>query len=108
MINIIMNVILVLAALKRNYIRLCHCLPRDYKKTINKLNQLLSLSDNCQNHLASLPSADVANQEIITFLISVLRSDTDALSFCDIVEQLVDEKPSKNVIESLRNGTYVI
>ena len=105
---IIMCVILVLAALKKNYTRLCYCLPRDYKKTINKLNEVFSLSDSTRNHLVSSPNADVANQELITLLISGLRSDIDALSFCDIVEKLVDDMPSQNVIDSLRNGTYVI
>ena len=99
---------LVLAVLKKNYTRLCHCLPQDYMKTIDKLRQRLTPSDNELSKLTDLPSADVVNEKVIASLITALQSDMAGLQFCDILEYLIDSESSLTAIEALRNGTKKI
>ena len=88
----------------KNYTRLCHCLPQDYMMTLNKLKQLLIISDNVLNKLTNLPTVNVINETIIASLMTAIKSDTDALRFCDFMENIVDSKSSKAHIEIFRNG----
>ena len=95
---------LVLAVLKKNYTRLCQCLPQDYMITLNKLKQILTLSDDVLSELTNLPTVNDINNAIIGLLMTVIiKSNMDALQFCDVMENIVDSK-SKAHIEILRNG----
>ena len=96
---------LVLAVLKKNYTRLCHCLPQDYMMTLNKLKQLLRLPDDVISELTNLPTVNDINEAIISLLMTaIIKSDMDALQFCDVMENIVDSKSSKAHIEILING----
>ena len=96
---------LVLAVLKKNYTKLCHCLPQDYMMTLNKLKQLLRLPDDVLSKLSNLPSVNDINEAIIGLLMTVIiKTGMDALQFCDAMENIVDIKSSKAHIEILRNG----
>ena len=73
-------------------------------KTINKL-RLLGFSDDVLSYFTNLPTTDVINDRIIAFLmIATIKSDIQALQFCDVMDNLVDSKSSKTHIEILRNG----
>ena len=74
-------------------------------KTINKIKQLLRLSDDVLSNLTNLPTADLINENIIVFLITVIQSDIEALQICDLLENLIDSK-SSTIIELLRNGKF--
>ena len=71
--------------------------------TINKIQQLLRLSDDVLRNLTNLPTADLINENIIVLLIAEIKSDIDTLQFCDVMESLMDSKSSTD-IEILRNG----
>ena len=90
----------VLAVLKKNYTSLCHCLPRDYMRTINRMKELMGISYDLSN-LPDLPVADLINEKIIALLMTAIQSDIHAIQFCDLVESLVNNKTD---IEALRNG----
>ena len=76
-------------------------------KTVNKINQLLRLSDDVLSNLTNLPTADLVNESIIVFLMTEIKSDVDALQFCDVVENLIDTISSID-IELLRNGNLLL
>ena len=97
---------IVLAVLKKNYIRLCHCLPQDYMRTISKLQRLPQTCIDLSN-LTDLPTVDLINEKLVGFLMTVIQSDMDALQFCDIMENLVDCNSSTTDIEILRNGIFL-
>ena len=98
-----MNVTLVLAVLKKNYTKLCHCLPQqNYTKTINKL-RLLGFPDYILS--TNLPTTDLINDATVGFLmVAIIQTDVQALQFCDIMDNLVDSESSESYIEILRNG----
>jgi len=98
----------VLTVLKKNYTRLCHCLPKDYKKTINIIREIQRLPDDALNDVTNLPTVDLINEAIIVTLIISIRADLGSLSFCDIMEILVDSEHSKTAIRTLRNGNLHI
>ena len=101
--QILLNVVLVLAVLKKNYTKLCQCLPQNYMKTIDKL-RLMGVPDDYLNMFTMLPTADRINDAIVGCLMVVINSDELALQFCDTMDELVDSKSSKTHIERLRNG----
>ena len=37
----------------------------------------------------------------------MIKSDVDALQFCDVMDNLVDSKSSKTHIKVLKNGKYI-
>ena len=73
--------------------------------TINKIKQLLRLSDDVLSNLTNLPTADLINENIIVLLMTAIKSDIDTLQFCDVMESLMDSKSSTD-IEILRNGKF--
>ena len=73
--------------------------------TINKIKQLLRLSDDVLSNLTNLPTADLINENIIVLLMTGIKSDIDTLQFCDVMESLMDSKSSTD-IEILRNGKF--
>ena len=97
-----MYICVVLAVLKKNYARLCNCLPHNYMMTINKIKEIVTLSDECLSSLNEPPNADLLNEKLIVSSMLTIKSDMDAFEFCDIVEQLIDTKSSD--IEIIRNG----
>jgi len=97
----------VLKILKSNFTRLCHCLPQDYEKTIDKLAQLMpEIPAEYLNLLKTFPSTVLINESIIGNLIGPMEADTDILTFCDIMAVLSDEISAKNFLNSLRNRMY--
>ncbi|XP_065914506.1 uncharacterized protein [Dysidea avara] len=92
----------VLAILKKNYSRLCQCLPQNYMKTATKIKQM-GAPDNFLYQLTTLPSVDVINEAIMSYAISSIKSDSDSLQFCDIVDTLIDSDSSRQFIATLRH-----
>ena len=74
-------------------------------KTINKIKQLLRLSDDVLSNLTNLPTADLINENNVVFLMKGNKSDIDSLQFCDVMENLIDSRFSTE-IELLRNGKF--
>ena len=73
--------------------------------TVNKMKQLLRLSDDVLSNLTNLPTADLINENITVLLMTTIKSDIDALQFCDIMESLTNNTSSTD-IEILRNGKF--
>ncbi|XP_065904252.1 uncharacterized protein [Dysidea avara] len=93
----------VVAVLKKNFVGLCRCLPRDHRVTIRGLKRSGTLGDQLQNDLDLLPSIEGRNGMIITIMIRPLRDDMQVLSFCDVLEDVVDSKTSKKFVQNLRS-----
>lgn len=93
-----------LAVLRRNFTKLCHCLPQDFKQTINKIKELTPIRDEIIYRLLKLPSFELANCHILALLITPVPKEADLIRFCDLVENLVNDTESKRFISKLRNG----
>ena len=103
------NVFIVLSVVKKNYTRLCECLPQDHMKNIDNLKKLLELSDDLLSTLASISTFGVANDGIIfVLMVKLLKTDEAALQVCDIMEKLIDSEPSKRVVDTFRNGNCLL
>ena len=88
----------------KNYKILCHCLPQNYKKTFNKL-KLMGIHEDDLNQFTILPTADHINDAILgSLMVFRIKSDVQALKFCDDMDKLVDNKSSKAHIETLKKG----
>ena len=94
----------VLILLKKYYTKLWRSLPEDYMNTVTKMKHLITLPDGIINYFNELPTINLINERIIGFLMSRIKSDADAVEFCDIVEKLVNSKSSTIDIEAFRNG----
>ena len=102
-----MHFTLVLPLLKNNYARLCHCLPRDYVKTVNKLKHLTpAMPADYMEQLKKFQSTELINEVLVVNLLRNIKTDDNVFGFCDLMENLCDEMASKNVIEALRNGKW--
>ena len=73
-------------------------------KTINKL-RALGCPDDVLSKFTNLPTPGLINDAIVgTLMIITIKSDVQALQFCDVMDDMVDSKSSKSHIEVLRNG----
>ena len=96
----------VVAVLKKHYDGLCNCLPKDSTVTLNRIKQHPPAAGHVrgvEEQLLLLPP-DHANAMIIVLFIKHLTTDVDVLSFCDIMENVVDNSTSESFIHTLRSG----
>jgi len=96
--------ILVVAVLKKNFVGLCHCLPNDHRITIRGLKRSGTLVESLQHDLDHLSSIEERNGMIITIMISPLQEDIQVLTFCDVLEDVVNSNTSKKFVCNLRSG----
>ena len=96
------------AVLRRNFSQLCHCLPHNYKETVNRLRRTKIIPDGLMYQLSKLPNFELATCTILAGLIKPLRQEVDLLEFCDTMEDLIDGVESKQFIDKLRNGKVFI
>ena len=76
-------------------------------KTINKL-RLWGFSDDALSKITNFPTTDLISDYIVgCLMVAIIRSNVQALQFCDIMNKLVDSKSSKTLIEMLKNGKYI-
>ena len=76
-------------------------------KTINKL-RLLGFPSDVLSSFTNYPTTDVLYDTIVgCIMFLMIKSDADALQFCDVMDNLVDSTSSETYIEMLRNGKYV-
>jgi len=96
----------VAAVLKKHYEGLCNSLPHDFTVTLKRIRKCATVSEGLESRLALLPS-DHANAMIIGLLIRPLPDDVGVLSFCDIMEKVVDSDASREFINNVRFGKYI-
>ena len=61
--------------------------------------------DDVLSNFTNLPTTELINDAIVGFLMAgTIKTDVQALRFCDGMDTLVDSKSSKRNIEILRNG----
>ena len=100
---------IVLPVLKKYYTKLCHCLPQDYVKTVDKLKEmLLGLPADYVDKLREYPSTKIINEVLLGSVMCPLSKDDDVFDLCDIMENLCDEITSINVINNLRNSMQLL
>ena len=86
--------------IRKHYSKLCQSISVDYEKSISKLLQLKLLSD---HGLELIYSAENKNAAVIGILI-VGCSDKNILTFCDLMDELIEIPTLKYVVEELRHG----
>ena len=101
--------IIVLPVLKSYYSKLSGCLPQNYVNTVDKLKQMIpGMQDDFLDLMRMCPSTEAVNEQIIYFVMGIIREDDHVFEFCDIMENLCKDVFSRNLIEALRNGNYII
>ena len=96
---------IALPVLKKNYTRLCHCLPQDYVKTVDKLRQMIpGLPADYLDQLGKYPSTEEINEVLLGNIICPLSEDDHVFEFCETMENLCDDITSMNFIGDIRNG----
>ena len=93
--------------LRKNFTKLCHCLPDDYKQTISRIRITASVPEGLVYQLALLPTAELANCTILAAMIRPLKKEIFLVRFCDSVKRLVNDSESKEFIENLKKGIIV-
>lgn len=97
--------LLVLELLRKNYIKLCQCLPRDYVTTVDIMQQYMPslCADHFLSRLETLPSVELINAAIIGQMMCAVKIDSDILKMCKVLENMCDIN-AKPFVEALRHG----
>ena len=93
-----------LPVIKNHYLKLCSCLPPNYKNTIQKLRNLTVLSEEDVISISDLtvcqPTDPVmVNQRIVMHLLINCQSHSDLLTVCSVLEELVDPLKQMSIRE---------
>ena len=93
-----------LPVIKKHYLKLCSCLPPNYKNTIQKLRNLTVLSEEDVISISDLtvcqPTDPVmVNQRIVMYLLMSCQSHSDLLTVCSVLEELVDPLKQMSIRE---------
>ena len=92
------------ALLKKHCSELCQCLPQDYMKTITKIREHVTLSEEQLQHISTYASTKIINMIIVGLLIEPLQADVEILEICKVLEGVVSSPTSKSFIQFLRHG----
>ena len=108
----ILHIFAGLTVIKKHYLKLCSCLPPNYKKTIQKLRNLTDLSEEdvilILNLTEGQPTDPVAvNQRIVMHLLMNCQSHSDLLTVCSVLEELVEPLEQMRVHEFHRGKIIV-
>lgn len=95
---------IAVAVLRKNFTKLCHCLPHNYKITISRIGQTAILPEGLMPHLAKMPTLEVVNCQILAGMIAPLQTEVHLIGFCDWVKRLVDDGEPKTFIDNLKSG----
>ena len=101
-----------LPIVKKYYVKLCNCLPPNYKKTIQKLRHLTDLSEEDVILILDMTEGQpidpiAVNQRIIMNLLIKCQTYTDLLTACTTLEELVDPVDHLSVHEFHRGENLV-
>ena len=103
---LIMTCLAVLSLLKKNYARLCQCLPQDYKETVQKLKQIYGASAYILDSVSTFGPIEVINEAIMCPIFAGIRVENDVFTFCETMKKIVDGPSSQQFIEDLQHGAY--
>ena len=100
-----------LCIVKKYYVMLCNCLPRNHKKTIQKLRHLTDLSEEDVILILDMTEGQpidpiAVNQRIIMNLLIKCQSHDHLLNVCTTLEELVDPVDHLTVHEFHRGKDY--
>ena len=96
-------IILGFSILKSKYKEILKYFPKDFYKSIHKLQH--KLSDDQIRIILSCSNIDTTNKMILDCLIEGLKDDKDLVELCDQLNLLTDISPDlKHVITELRKG----
>ena len=100
----------VLAVLRNSFTKLCHCLPQDYRITINRVKRIAAIPEGLESQLAKLPTAELVNCHILAGMIRPLSREIELVGFCESMKELMDSDDcNMTFIGYLKNGkTYVV
>lgn len=97
------NFVLDFSLLKSKYKDILKCLPQDFRKSLQKLQDKLSDDQICS--ILSCTSSQSANNMILDCLIDRLKCREDMLDLCDQLDRLSDGAPElKQHINELMKG----
>ena len=106
--SVIIIYLTVLAILKKNYTRLCKCLPQDCKKTVQTLKQMYGGSAYILDSALTFGSTEVINEAIMCPIFAGIRTENDVFTFCEVMKKIVDSPSSQQFIDDLQHGTYIM
>ena len=93
--------------LKKNYTKLCYCLPQNYIEAIRKFKEVCKLPDShyyILTEASNLMNGNTRKEAIIVLIIMEMKCDAHALIVCDYVEKIADNENSKSVVKTIRHG----
>jgi len=94
--------------LRKNFTKLCHCLPQDYQQTIRTLKQKEVLRAEAVPQLEILPTAELVNCHLLAGMLVHANTEVHLLVVCDWVKDLADNDEFKAFIETFKNGEKVM
>lgn len=93
-----------LDVLRKNFNKVCQCLPENYKTTLSRVRRVAAVPDGLESMLADLPTSELANCHILSGMIRPLRKEIHLVGFCDSVKELVEGDACKTFMENLKRG----
>ena len=77
-------------------------------KTLDRIRLRATVPEGLVHQLATLPSPKQVNHHIMAAMLRPLTNVAGVLGFCDTFECVLDDEQSRQLIESIRNGAFII
>ena len=77
-------------------------------KTLDRIRLRATVPEGLVHQLATLPSPKHVNHHIMAAMLRPLTNVAGVLGFCDTFECVLDDEQSRQLIESIRNGAFII
>ena len=77
-------------------------------KTLDRIRLRATVPEGLVHQLAALPSPKQVNHHIMAAMLRPLTNVAGVLGFCDTFECVLDDEQSRQLIESIRNGAFIV
>jgi len=90
--------------IRKHYTALCKAIPSNYERSINILLEMDVLPDEGIEFLYSCSADHNRKEAIIDIVIVAFANRENLLSFCNVVEVLIENPSMKHVTDEIRHG----
>ena len=76
-------------------------LSSNHMTTLTRLQNVVKVPEDKVDSIKTAPNSDIGNEMILSYLISLILTENDIITFCNMVEKMIGGDPEK--CESVAN-----
>ena len=74
--------------------------------SLTRLQKVATVPEDQVESIKTAPNSDVGNEMIMSHLIGLIQTESDIITFCDLVEKMIGDPQKCECLSNLRSGKF--